>query len=422
MTGARILSICLVALLLPLPALVRAEADTSASTASPVDEGRAAALFDEVWQTVRDRFYDRRMRGLDWEEIRASHRPAAVAAKTDREIAARLNAMLGQLGVSHLGFYPPAETAYYDLADIFGRSLRQQIKSSFPNGEVSYVGIGAFTRLIDGRLHVTAVLDGMAADKAGLKVGDEIIDAAGKPFEPIGSFENKSGRNVVLTIRRDRDGDPQQLVVVPQRIQPNKGFLDAMKASARVITRDGARIGYVHVWSYARSDYQELLAELISTGPLKDADALIWDLRDGWGGADPAYLDIFNRRAPTMITTDRDGDQDVVNTRWRRPAAVLINGGTRSGKEVLAYGFKKYGYGEVIGTRSSGALLAGSAFLMRNGGLLLVPVADVSLDGERIEGVGVAPTIEVERPIPYAAGADPQLEKALDLLARAVGG
>lgn len=422
MTRARMLSICLAALLLPVSAQVRAETDTPASTASPVNEGRAAAVFDEVWRTVRDRFYDRGMHGLDWKEIRDSYRPEAVAARTDGEIAERINAMLGELGVSHLSYYTPAETAYYDLADIFARSLRQQIKSSFANGEVSYVGIGSFTRLIDGRVHVTGLLDGMAADKAGLKVGDEIIDVEGQPFEPIGSFENKSGRNVMLTIRRDRDGDPQQLVVVPQRIQPNKGFLDAMKTSARVITRNGARIGYVHVWSYARSDYQELLAQLISTGPLKDADALIWDLRDGWGGADPAYLDIFNRRAPTMITTDRDGDQDVVNARWRRPAAVLINGGTRSGKEVLAYGFKKYGYGEVIGTRSSGALLAGSAFLMRNGGLLLVPVADVSLDGERIEGVGVAPTIEVERPIPYAAGADPQLEKALDLLARAVGG
>ena len=113
----------------------------------------------------------------------------------------------------------------------------------------------------------------------------------------------------------------------------------------------------------------------------KDADALIWDLRDGWGGADPDYLDIFNARAPTMVTTERGGDQSVINAKWRKPAALLINGGTRSGKEVLAYGFKKYGYGPVIGTRSAGALLAARAFLLDGGGLLLLPVADV--DGRR---------------------------------------
>jgi carboxyl-terminal processing protease len=123
-----------------------------------------------------------------------------------------------------------------------------------------------------------------------------------------------------------------------------------------------------------------------------------------------------------MLTTDRGGDRSVVNAKWRKPAALLINGGTRSGKEVLTYGFKKYGYGEVIGTRTSGALLAGRAFLLSAGGLLLVPVADVEVDGERLEGRGVTPTIEVDREIPYAAGADPQLERAIEVLARSVGG
>jgi len=47
---------------------------------------------------------------------------------------------------------------------------------------------------------------------------------------------------------------------------------------------------------------------------------------------------------------------------------LLINGGTtHAGKEVLAYGFKKYGYGPVIGTRSAGALLAARAFLLEGG-------------------------------------------------------
>jgi carboxyl-terminal processing protease len=101
---------------------------------------------------------------------------------------------------------------------------------------------------------------------------------------------------------------------------------------------------------------------------------------------------------------------------------MLVNGGTRSGKEILAYGFKKYGLGEVIGTQTTGAVLAGRAFLLSDGSLLLLAVADVRVDGQRLEGVGVTPTIEVPFAVEYAQGKDPQLERAIDLLSRSVRG
>ena len=152
--------------------------------------------------------------------------------------------------------------------------------------------------------------------------------------------------------------------------------------------------------------------------PLNDADALIWDLRDGWGGAIPEYLDLFNTRAQTMQVTDRNGASELENVKWRKPVAMLVNGGTRSGKEILAYGFKKYRLGEVIGSRTEGAVLAATAFLI-GGGLLLLAVEDVHVDGERLEGVGVAPTIEVQAdPVSMGRG-DPQLNRAIAVLSRA---
>ena len=153
----------------------------------------------------------------------------------------------------------------------------------------------------------------------------------------------------------------------------------------------------------------------MSEGELRDADALIWDLRDGWGGAVPEYLDLFNTHAPTMQVTDRDGSREFENVKWRKPVAMLVNGGTRSGKEVLAYGFKKYRLGEVIGTRTEGAVLASTAFLIGDG-LLLLAVDDVLVDGERLEGVGVTPTIEVQAAPTSAGGMDPQLDRAVAVL------
>jgi carboxyl-terminal processing protease len=119
---------------------------------------------------------------------------------------------------------------------------------------------------------------------------------------------------------------------------------------------------------------------------------------------------------------ERQGKLTVTNVKWRKPVAMLVNRGTRSGKEILAYGFKKYGMGEVIGTRTTGAVLAARAFLLSDGSLLLLAVNDVLVDGQRLEGVGVTPTIEVPFSLEYAQGKDPQLERAIALLSRSVRG
>jgi carboxyl-terminal processing protease len=376
-------------------------------------------VFNEVWSRVRDSFYDPSMKGLNWAALGRHYRSRVTERGGD--LAGLVNQMLAKLGASHTAYYTPDETAYYDLADIFAGGLRRELPKHFPGGEVSYVGIGIASRAIEGRHFVSGVFDGFPAAAAKLMVGDELIAVDGTPFEPVRSFSNKAGREVALTIRRHARGEIRKLVVVPRRLRPNEMYRIAMANSARLIERGGRKIGYVHVWSYARSAYQELLEDLMTSGTLKDADALIWDLRDGWGGADPNYLDIFNPRSPTMILTDRRGQEDVVNGKWRKPVALLINEGTRSGKEVLAYGFKKYGLGPVVGTRSAGALLAGRAYLLSNGGLLVLAVADVSVGGERLEGRGVTPLDSVPFDIRYAGGKDPQLARAVDLLAEPIG-
>jgi C-terminal processing protease CtpA/Prc len=371
------------------------------------------STFDGVWQTVRDRFYDPHLNGLDWLAVRERYRAAAAEATSNARLAEVINDMLSELHASHTRYYTPDEPEYYQLADIFAGGLRRRgLDRAFPGGRISYPGIGVLSRPgVSGGSLITGVVDGTPAEKAGLLAGDEIVSADGERFEPVQSFRDKVDKHVVLELHRA--GTVQQLPVTPVEIEPNKMFLEGMRASARVLQANGRRIGYVHVWSYAGYAYQEALERLLSDGILRDADALIWDLRDGWGGAVPQYLDLFNPRAPTMRVTDRSGAHEFENVKWRKPVAMLINRGTRSGKEVLAYGFKKYELGEVIGTQTEGAVLAATAFLVGRG-LLLLAVDDVQVDGERLEGVGVAPTIEVQPA--FGERGDPQLNRALALL------
>jgi carboxyl-terminal processing protease len=396
-------------------------------TPSPSPPAEAArtehgpAVFDEIWQRVREQFYDPTLRHLDWTAIGEKYRPLA-AAVPEAERSGVFNQMLAELAASHTGHYTPADPAYYQLLDVFSGALRRDLRRLFPEGQVTYPGIGIFTRRLGDKIFVSGVLDGLPAAKAGLQVGDELLTADGMPYHPINSFTAKVDQEVTLQVRRSLDAPPHDVVVVPQQLRPNEAFLKAMQESTRVINADGVKIGYIHVWSYAGAQYQRLLEHEIFAGTLKDADALVFDLRDGWGGAQAHYLDLFSPLGPTVTMTDRDGDTSISHVKWRKPVVMLINGGTRSGKEILAYGFKKYGVGELIGTRTTGAVLAGRAFLLSDGSLLLLAVADVHVDGQRLEGVGVTPTIEVPFTVEYAQGKDPQLERAIEVLSRSVRG
>ena len=118
---------------------------------------------------------------------------------------------------------------------------------------------------------------------AGVLLGDEIVSADDRPFRPVGSFRGKVGSPVSLQIRRASGAAPIAISVSPADLHPNEMFLRGLKDSARVIVTDKAHIGYVHVWSYASRRIQSALEDLMSDGPLKDADALVWDLRGRMG-------------------------------------------------------------------------------------------------------------------------------------------
>jgi carboxyl-terminal processing protease len=411
-------------LMLTLVVVSPARADDPASSA-PLDAATQSpnlTVFDEVWQLVQERFYDPTLRGVDWSAVRHKYRPLALAATSAEERSMVINRMLDELAASHTRHYTASDPAYYQLLDIFSRALRHGLQRLFPEGQVAYPGIGIFTRQLGGKTFVSGILAGLPAAHAGLLVGDELLTVNDAPYQPVHSFAARVGQEVRLRIRRTPDGPPQDIVVVPRQLQPNAAFLQAMQESARLIDANGVKIGYIHIWSYAGGQYQRLLEEVLSTGALKAADALIVDLRDGWGGAQAHYLDLFSGASPTVTMVERDGDTAIANVKWRKPVVLLVNHGTRSGKEILTYGFKKYGLGAVVGTPTAGAVLAGRAFLLSDDSLLLLAVNDVFVDGQRLEGSGVTPTVDVPFALEYAQGKDPQLDRAVELLSRQVRG
>jgi carboxyl-terminal processing protease len=130
--------------------------------------------FEDAWQTVRDRFYDPSLRGLDWSALRERYRVDAAQATTDEQLAMVINSMLSELHASHTLFYTQAEPEFYQLAGIFAGALRRRgLQRIFPDGHISYPGIGTLSHMnTEGRCVVTGVVDATPAQQARLAVGD----------------------------------------------------------------------------------------------------------------------------------------------------------------------------------------------------------------------------------------------------------
>jgi carboxyl-terminal processing protease len=400
---------CLISLLLSIPGFPQV---------SPAKNSQYSEILNEVWQEVNENFFDPNFNGVNWRNQRKEYDNQVKQAQSLEEASVVINQMLSELNTSHTRFYTQLEPAYYQLLGIFNNpSFNEEIRKVFPDGKFDYTDIGIFTQEINGKTFIKAILDGSPAAKAALQVGDEVLAVDGKPYHPIQSFVDKADREVKILIQQTPDSSTrQEIAVVPKKLNPNTLFLEAMRNSIKIIEREQQKIGYVHIWSYAGDQYQQLLVDEIAYGKLKEADALILDLRDGWGGADPNYLNIFTEKVPILTRIPRDGIKRDLDFQWRKPVVMVVNTGSRSGKEILAYGFKKYGIGKVIGTKTAGAVVGGSPFLLKDGSLLYLAVVDVLVDGERLEGKGVIPDIEVPFSQEYAQGKDPQAEKAIEVL------
>lgn len=106
------------------------------------------------------------------------------------------------------------------------------------------------------------------------------------------------------------------------------------------------------------------------------------------------------------------------------PVAVLVNGGTGSGAELIAAALRENDVATLIGTQTAGRLAGGQLFPLDDGSTLTVAVQEFrSGRGQEIEHHGIAPDQVIELdPAALAQGKDSQLDAALTYLRSKVGG
>ncbi len=328
-------------------------------------------VFDKVWSTINDKYYDSKLNGIDWKAIRAKYQPLAEQTANDQDFYGLLKQMVGEMHDAHTRFLSPREALDYQN--------RQG------------TGVGMQVNQIDGKTVVLYVLKDSPADRAGVRAGMFVRTIGGQKVEDllseinqtVGSSSSDRAQRI-LSNRRLLEGEPETRVVIgltdengkdSEVTLTRKTINQEAKASARILD---SGIGYISLSSFRGNAFDVFKTEFEKIRGTKGA---IIDLRYNGGGSVSEVLRIaglfeqkgssFGKmydRSQKTINLSAAGDNKNIYT---APLVILVNAYSASGSEFFASGLQEAGRARVIGTKSCGCLLGISQNRQLKGGGVL---------------------------------------------------
>ncbi len=403
----------------------RAEGNGPSIVSTNTRDGRLA-VFDDVWATINERYYDSQFHGVDWELQRANFRGLAAAASSGQELYQVLRRMIATLSDSHTRIYPPDE--------------------KFDWWHPRFVSVGVSVKEVEGHAVAVQVQRGSAAERAGLRAGDIIESVNGQPvlellkpklantvspatsvatsrFRAFASLLDGPAGSMVEIGWRGKDGKLRTTNFRRDWQQRELG-LRARRASGYAIIEIDAFTKPIAA-AFARAMKEKL-------GGVR---GLIIDLRNNGGGDTEAMTDIASAVVGAGSSlgqfTERSSFSFTLNTRSKSlfsperititnlPMIVLTSERTASAAEIFVAALKASGRATVLGTETCGCVLAiRTRHSLPDGGLLDVSELDYrTAAGVRLEGHGIKPDeiVPLQRSDLYS-GRDPGLERAIGKL------
>lgn len=353
-------------------------------------DSKMAITFKAIWTNTKNNIYDiDRAKKYFTQERYKKLLSQAKKTKNIESLQRLINKFFKAVNISHLQVMTESNASYYFL------------KSAFPGRQASMWHIGTFIKKKGTQYVISSVLEGYPGNKANLQRGDIIISVDGRSYNPTTSFINKKSANV--KIQRGSQILNKNIKVVYEPL--HNSFLKATINSAKIITtKRGNKVGYIHIWSFA---YRRMFHSIhqVFKSKLSKIDALVLDLRYGFGGSWAPYREFFcyrrklhfkleyldrNKKRHTSVPSRYFG-----LTPFTKPMSVIINNETRSAKEFLVYQMKKSKRATIIGEKTAGAFTAARLPLFKQDYLLMVPFREMIVGGMRLEGVGVIPDLKV---------------------------
>jgi carboxyl-terminal processing protease len=401
--------------------------DGSALVSTTTPEGRLV-VFDDVWETILERYYDPTLNGIDWHAKRASFRPAAAKAGSTHEFYELLRQMIASLKDAHTRVYSPDE--------------------KFDWWNPRYVTVGLTTREVEGVPTVVQVEPNSAADRTGIRPGDTIVSVDGVPVANViaNRLENRLGSvgtqadsyaryRVAATLFEglagtsvkvgwmNRDRKLKSAVLERYWTQRHLGFNNQRKGKIAILRID----------AFTQSVAWEFTKALPNV--LDGAQSVVLDLRSNGGGDAEAMADVASLFLDDGINLGKFADRFGASfelqtyskrlwrvpqlTRVKLPLVVLTSESTSSAAEIMVAALQMSHRARVIGSGTCGCVLAiRNRHPLPDGGLLDISEFDYRTSaGVRLEGRGIKPdeTVPLTRRDIYSRR-DAVLETAKNIL------
>ncbi|MEO8379024.1 MAG: PDZ domain-containing protein [Acidobacteriota bacterium] len=371
-------------------------------------------MYDEAFRLHRDWFYDPHYHGVDLNAVRAKYAQFLPDLATRADLNRVLQWFGSELVVGH--FYLGGGDTLTEVETVKGGLLGADYEVA--NGRYRFRKVyGGLNWNPDLRAPLTEpgidVVDGeylLAVDGKDLKYPDNLY----------ARFERTAGRFTEITVGPTPDAKGSRTVnVVPIESESALRSRDWVERNLRYVTeKTNGKVAYVWVPNTAEMGHEYFKRYFY---PQADRQAIIVDERYNGGGlvAD-YYIDILRRPMISYWATRYGADLRTPLGSIQGPKVMLIDENAGSGGDLLPWMFRKEKLGTLIGRRTWGGLVGilGYPDLMDGGTITSPNLAFWSPEeGFGIENVGVPPDVEVDiTPKDYAAGRDPQLDKAIEVV------
>src|SRR5271169_2367071 len=301
-----------------------------------------------------------------------------------------LRGMLGSLD-PHSQFMEPTDF----------REMQNETRSEFG-------GLGIVVSTKDGVLTVVSPMEDTPGFRAGILPGDQILRINGTTTEKmslqdaIDLLRGDPGQKVTLTIFRPSNKETKDYVL--QREIIKVASVKDSKILDQSITGN-FKIGYLRITQFNEPTAQEL-AQKLNELQAKGMQALIVDLRYNPGGLLTSAVDVCGLFLPprTLVayTEGRDAAQrreyftdSGGKQRLNFPLAVLANGLSASGAEIVAGALKDLKRAVIVGETTFGKGVVQTPMPLPDGSALWLTTAKYYTPGKQvIQEKGITPDIE----------------------------
>jgi tricorn protease len=369
-------------------------------------------IYHEAWRFERDFFYVRNHHGADWNAVGERYAEWLPDVRHRADLSYLIDLMGGEHGVGHH----------------FVRG-GDEPKTPSPRGGL----LGADFKIDKGRYRITRIYTGenwnpdlespLAAPGIDVREGDYLIAVDGREVVPPASvyaaLEGTAGRQTVITVNDKPSADgARRATVVPVGDEGPLRRRAWVEDNRRAVDRlSGGKLAYVWLPNTAEAGYTYFNRYYFAQ---RDRQGAVLDERFNGGGFIADYIiDIVARHLRGYFNNpvgDRVPWTEPLSGIWG-PKVMIINEFAGSGGDMMPYMFHQEAIGPLVGHKTWGGLVGIWDYpTLIDGGRVSIPRGGFfNLQGEwDVENKGVPPDIEVEiTPKDFAAGRDPQLEKAV---------